>query len=92
MNELLVYKAITHGTELRLGVNEAYTTQECHMCKERTGPKGLRGLGVREWSCKVCGSRHDRDQNAAVNIFVKAFGRKPRSDVLDEQGQMSLFG
>jgi IS605 OrfB family transposase len=92
MNELLVYKAITHGTELCLGVNEAYTTQECHVCKERTGPKGLGELGVREWTCEVCGSRHERDQNAAINIFVKAFGRKPRSDLLDEQGQMSLFG
>lgn len=92
MNELLVYKAITHGTELRLGVNEAYTTQECHVCQERTGPKGIAELGVREWMCRTCGSRHDRDQNSGINIFVKAFGRKPRSDVFDEEGQMSLLG
>jgi putative transposase len=32
-------------------VDEAYSTQTCSCCKRRTGPKGLEGLGVREWTC-----------------------------------------
>ena len=36
-------------------VNEAFTSQECCNCGRRTGPRGLRQLGVRKW---VCGSVH----------------------------------
>jgi len=82
LNELLVYKALTHGMELKLKVNEAWTTQECHVCKERTGPKGIGGLGVREWVCSNCGCEHDRDVNAAINIFVNGFGRLPENVVV----------
>ena len=74
--QMLVNKANAHRVESRQ-VPEAYTTQTCHVCNERTGPKGLEGLGVREWKCPVCGTQHDRDVNAAINIFVKGFGRPP---------------
>ena len=52
-------------------VNEAYSTQECSICHARTGPKGLAGLGVRQWTCRVCQSEHDRDTNAAKNILAR---------------------
>jgi IS605 OrfB family transposase len=67
---ILLNKAVTHGIKAQ-EINEAYTTQTCHVCKERTGPKGLEGLGVREWECP-CGAIHDRDTNAAQNIYEKA--------------------
>lgn len=44
------------------------STQLCSACGVLSGPKGLQGLGAREWACK-CGAVHDRDRNAAANIL-----------------------
>ena len=49
-------------------IDEAYSTQTCSTCGERTGPKGRDGLANREWTCPCCGAVHDRDVNAAKNI------------------------
>jgi hypothetical protein len=49
-------------------VNEADTTQACSECLALGGPHGREGLAVRQWVCSECGSIHDRDQNAALNI------------------------
>lgn len=56
-------------------VDEAYSTQTCHVCASRTGPRGLSGLGMRGWTCSHCGSVHDRDINAAKNILAAGRGR-----------------
>lgn len=55
-------------------VNEAGTTQTCSGCNNRTGPKGLEGLGIREWTCTECAAVHDRDVNSARLIL--AAGRR----------------
>lgn len=68
LKEQLKYKARRLGFEY-VEVNEAYTSQTCSVCSERTGPKGLIQLGVREWRCSNCGASHDRDVNAAQNIL-----------------------
>jgi IS605 OrfB family transposase len=49
-------------------VDERYSTQECHVCHALTGPKGLLGLGVRQWTCSECNSLHQRDTNSAIII------------------------
>lgn len=49
-------------------VNESYSTQACSQCASIEGPKGLSGLGIREWTCS-CGTAHSRDVNAAKNIL-----------------------
>ena len=74
---ILLYKAMAHGIQC-VQVNESYTTQTCHGCQQRTGPRGIRELHVRQWCCKHCGVLHDRDVNAAWNIFYKAYGRWPQ--------------
>jgi putative transposase len=62
------YKAIRRrGTCLI--VNESYTTLTCNVCLAVTGPRGLEGLAVREWTCAGCGQKHSRDINAAKNIL-----------------------
>jgi IS605 OrfB family transposase len=66
---MLRYKAATY-----VEVDEKFTTQTCSSCgampPER--PKGIAGLGIREWKCSECGASHDRDVNAAKNILALA--------------------
>lgn len=64
---MLAYKAIALGVDYR-EVNESFSTVTCSACLQRTGPSGLSGLGVREWTCG-CGASHDRDVNASRNIL-----------------------
>jgi putative transposase len=62
---MLEYKAARYGRELvRIGRFEP-TSQVCSVCGVKDGPKPL---SVREWACKECGTLHDRDVNAAINI------------------------
>lgn len=49
--------------------NESGSSCTCSVCLEKTGPRGLSQLGVREWKCSKCGTLHDRDTNAALNIL-----------------------
>lgn len=64
---MLEYKARRLGVVYK-EINEKFSTVTCSDCLQRTGPSGLGALGVREWICS-CGSRHDRDVNAAKNIL-----------------------
>ena len=66
---MLEYKCNIAGIYY-LNIDESYTTQTCSCCGSRNGPKGSAGLGIREWTC-ACGTIHDRDINAAINILVR---------------------
>jgi len=71
LKTMLEYKC-DHADVVFEEINEAYTTQTCSSCgalpPER--PKGIAGLGIREWTCSECGVSHDRDINAARNILA----------------------
>jgi len=73
---MLQYKGDCAGVWVE-EVSEAYSTQTCSSCGclplER--PKGIAGLGIREWTCSECGSVHHRDVNAARNILAAGHRR-----------------
>lgn len=81
---MLHYKAIRHGARF-VETNERYSTQSCSSCGARGGPSGSKGLRVRSWICDSCGSMHDRDTNAALNIL-----RSGRSAALQMTGIPNL--
>ena len=72
----LEYKCKHAGCQLEM-VNESYTTQTCSCCRQidSNSPKGRAGLRIREWTCAECGTRHDRDINAAKNILAVGLDR-----------------
>ncbi|MFF8022414.1 RNA-guided endonuclease InsQ/TnpB family protein [Streptomyces sp. NPDC007896] len=66
---MLEYKAARYGrTLVKIGRFEP-TSQTCSACGIKDGPKPL---NVREWTCTACGSLHDRDHNAAINVKTAA--------------------
>ena len=70
---MLQYKCAWYGKRL-IAVNPKYTSQLCSTCGY---PSGKKPLEIREWTCPQCGTHHDRDINAAVNILnrgLKAIG------------------
>ena len=64
----LAYKASRHNAVF-IEADERWSSQTCSSCHSRSGPKGIAGLAVRHWVCSECGSAHDRDRNAALNIL-----------------------
>ena len=67
---MLEYKCDHAGIVFGL-VNEANSSRRCSCCGSipDSSPKGMGGLGIREWTCSDCGASHDRDVNAAKNIL-----------------------
>ncbi|MHB9848773.1 RNA-guided endonuclease InsQ/TnpB family protein [Streptomyces krungchingensis] len=66
---MLEYKAARYGrTLVTIGRFEP-TSQTCSTCGAVDGPKPL---SVRKWTCTACGSVHDRDHNAAINVKTAA--------------------
>lgn len=70
---MLKYKCHQAGVVFEV-VPENYTTQTCNACGVIAGPKGRAGLNKRVWKCE-CGTVHDRDVNAALNIRAIGLNR-----------------
>ncbi|WP_055714719.1 RNA-guided endonuclease InsQ/TnpB family protein [Streptomyces torulosus] len=66
---MLEYKAERYGRTLVKIGRFTPTSQTCSTCGTVDGPKPLH---VREWTCTACGTVHDRDINAAINVKTAA--------------------
>lgn len=74
----LKYKAERFGVPLvPIGAFEP-SSQLCSTCGEQY--PAAKSLGIRFWTCPQCGTRHDRDINAAKNILSIALTRGPGKD------------
>lgn len=66
---LIRSKAEARGRQVIAADQFAPTTQTCSVCGAAGGKKPL---NIRAWTCDNCGTRLDRDANAAVNIMLAA--------------------
>jgi putative transposase len=65
MRRLLEYKGRWYGVHVVM-VDRFYpSTQLCHVCGFKNEALTL---SDRTWQCPICGTMHDRDMNAALNI------------------------
>ena len=63
--QILKQKCAKHGKKLEQISQWTATTKPCSDCRY---PNKELSLSDRQWTCPECGSHHDRDINAAINI------------------------
>ena len=73
----LAYKGDWYGCDIVVVDRFFPSTKLCSACGVGNGALQL---GDRRWCCTNCGSRHDRDVNAAINILHQATGGAPGSN------------
>ena len=65
---MIKYKCERYGKEC-VQIDQWFpSSQICSHCDYKDGKKAL---SIREWTCSKCGTHHDRDINAAINIKNK---------------------
>ena len=67
----LEYKSLFYGKTLIIADRFFASSRTCHICGWHNAELTL---SDREWECKVCHTRQDRDRNAALNL--ESFGLK----------------
>ena len=63
---VLKYKAEWNGVRIVQIDRFDASSQTCHVCGCKN--QSVKDLRIRGWTCPQCGTHHDRDVNAAINI------------------------
>ena len=63
----LLYKAEWYGKNIIVIDRYFASSQTCSHCNSKWS--GTKNLKIRDWVCPTCGTHHDRDINAAINIL-----------------------
>ena len=84
--QTLSYEATKTGTKIIFLDRYYPSSQLCHVCGFKN--TALKDERIRSWDCPSCGTHHDRDRNAAMNILragVSALGGEPLSAAASRQ-------
>jgi len=63
------YKSKWYGCELVVANRFFPSSKRCHSCGCKNDSLELKD---RAWTCRECGTHHDRDLNAAMNLYQLA--------------------
>ena len=76
---ILKYQAEKFGVEV-VEIDKFFTSSQiCSQCGEKN--LSIKDLKIREWICPKCGTKHDRDRNAAKNILKFGLGHRPMQEI-----------
>ncbi|MCX4627789.1 RNA-guided endonuclease TnpB family protein [Streptomyces sp. NBC_01443] len=67
LRRMLQYKTAWYGRELIIVDRWFPSSKLCSVCGAIADQMPL---NVREWTCESCGTTHDRDENAAINLLA----------------------